>query len=202
MKYTIVSGSTRNISQSFKVSKYIQNILESNMNGEVYLLDLAKANLKFWDESFWKKDAEFDANWTIAKKEIESSNAIIVVAPEWNGMIPPALKNFFHLATNKELSNKPGLIVSVSAGLNGVYPVTELRMNSYKNTYLCYIPQHVIVRNVNTVLNKLDVIENDEDKFIRSRIDGSLQILAEYAKGFQIIRASDAVKNFPFAYGM
>ncbi|MBY0379183.1 MAG: hypothetical protein K2P99_02140, partial [Burkholderiales bacterium] len=112
------------------------------------------------------------------------------------------LNNFFHLSTNKELGNKPGLIISISSGLNGVYPVTELRINSYKNNYICYIPQHVIVRNVNTVLNKLDVSENDEDKFIRSRIESSLQVLAEYAKGFQIIRASDAVQKFPFSYGM
>ncbi|MFN8771188.1 MAG: NADPH-dependent FMN reductase [Neisseriaceae bacterium] len=202
MKYTIISGSTRPVSQSFKTAKYLKYVLETQLCEQVYLLNLAEANLKFWDESFWKKDAEFDPNWTIAKKEIDESDAVIIVAPEWNGMIPPALKNFFHLSTNKELSNKPGLIVSVSAGLNGVYPITELRMNSYKNTFLCYIPHHVIVRKVNTVLNNLDEPESEDDVFIRNRIDSSLKVLVEYTKGFKLIRSSYAVANFPFPNGM
>lgn len=202
MKYTIVSGSTRKISQSFKVSQYVKHILETQLNSEFFLLNLADANLKFWDESFWKKDTEFDPNWTKAKKEIKESDAIIIVAPEWNGMIPPALKNFFHLAVNGELANKPGLIISVSAAQNGVYPVCELRLNSYKNTNFCYIPQHVIVRNVNNVLNSVSGFDNEEDQLIKQRINSSLKILAEYGKAFLAIRASDAVKSFPYSYGM
>ncbi|MCE2706069.1 MAG: NAD(P)H-dependent oxidoreductase [Proteobacteria bacterium] len=203
MKFTIVSGSTRQSSQSIKVSKYIEHILGKKLHEECYLLNLATANLKFWDESFWQEDPnKFDANWTKARNEINNSDALIIVAPEWNGMIPPALKNFFHLAVKGEISNKPALIVSVSASVNGVYPITELRMNSYKNTVLCYIPQHVIVRNVGTQLNDLVSPENEEDKIIRERIESSLKVLIEYAKAFKTIRSSDAVKNFPFPYGM
>lgn len=202
MKFTIVSGSTRKVSQSFKVSSYVKQVLENKCNQEVYLLNLAQANLKWWDESFWSKNAEFDSNWSVAKQELDSSDALIIVAPEWNGMIPPALKNFFHLATNKEISNKPGLIVSVSSGPNGVYPITELRMNTYKNTFFCYIPHHVIVRDVTNILNDVNTASNDDDKSIRDRIVASLAVLIEYAKAFQNIRNSDAVKNFPFPYGM
>lgn len=202
MKITIVSGSTRNVSQSIKVSNYIKHILETQLNQDVYLLDLAKANLKWWDESFWNKKTEFDPNWSIAKKELDNSDAVVIVVPEWNGMIPPALKNFFHLSTNGELKNKPGLIVSVSATINGVYPVTELRMNTYKNTFFCYLPHHVIVRNVNTVLNELNVESGEEDSMIRSRIIASLQVLVEYANAFKSIRNSEIVNNFSFPYGM
>ena len=42
------------------------------------------------------------------------------------------------------MAHKPGLIVTVSAGLGGSYPVTELRISSHKNTRLCYIPDHVL----------------------------------------------------------
>ncbi len=202
MKYTIVSGSTRINSQSIKVSKYVKYILEDKLGETVYLLNLAQANLKFWDESFWNKNIEFDPNWTLAKKELEESDAIIIVAPEWNGMIPPALKNFFHLAVKGEIKNKPGLIISVSSGPNGVYPITELRLNTYKNSFFCYIPHHVIIRYVGTVLNDLKVSENDDDKIIRERIEGSLKVLVEYARAFTSIRNSDAVKNFSFPFGM
>ena len=202
MKVTIVSGSTRVVSQSIKVSKYVKHVLENKLGAEVHLLDLAIANLKFWDESFWQKKVEFDANWTLAKKELDESDAVVVVAPEWNGMIPPALQNFFHLAVKGELKNKPGLIISVSAGINGVYPVAQLRLNTYKNTFLCYIPQHVIVRNVGTLLNDVAVHDNEDDKNIRDRIEASLSVLLEYAKAFVTIRNSEAVKNFPFPFGM
>jgi len=201
MKFTIVSGSTREVSQSLKVAKYVESALVAKKH-EVFLLDLAKANLKFWDEAFWNKNAEFDANWTKAQQHLQQTDALIIVAPEWNGMIPPALKNFFHLATNREISNKPGLIISVSSGINGVYPVTELRLNSYKNTDICYIPQHVIVRNVEKVLNDVPDTASEDDKFIRQRIACSLDVLCEYAKAFTHIRQSDAVKNYPFPYGM
>ena len=202
MKITVVSGSTRLASQSIKVARYVKHILENNSETAVYLLNLAEANLKYWDESFWQKDVEFDANWTVAKKELKESDGVVIVAPEWNGMIPPALQNFFHLAVKGELKNKPGLIISVSAGVNGVYPVTQLRMNTYKNTFLCYIPQHVIIRNVGVVLNDLIKHENEDDKVIRERIGCSLLVLIEYARAFVVIRNSEAIKQFPFPFGM
>jgi len=203
MKFAIISGSTRqNDPQSSKVAHYVQTQLEQLLAQETYLLDLSKTTLKYWDETFWSDYKNFDPAWSIASKEIHSCDAIIIVAPEWNGMIPPALKNVFHLATKGELANKPGLIISVSSGINGVYPITELRLNSFKNTYINYIPQHVIVRNVNTVLNTPDAVDTESDKLTRERIDYTLKILQVYAEAFVKIRSSDVIKNSPFPYGM
>jgi NAD(P)H-dependent FMN reductase len=203
MKFTILSSSTRQNSQSIKVAKYIKYILENNLKEDSHILNLAEANLKFWDESFWQEDPKkFDLNWANEREKINNSDAIVIIVPDWNGMTPPALNNFFHLATKGELSNKPALIVSLSSGINGVYPITELRVSSYKNTFLCYIPHQIIVRNVQTQLNDLQIPENEEDKIIRNRIESSLKVLIEYAKAFKAIRTSEAVKNFPFPYGM
>ncbi len=42
--------------------------------------------------------------------------ALFVIAPEWHGMVPAALKNFFLLwAATGELSHKPALPCAVSA---------------------------------------------------------------------------------------
>ena len=49
-----------------------------------------------------------------------------VVSPEWNGMVPSMLTNFFLLCSNNELAHKPGLLVGVSSGTGGSYPVAEL----------------------------------------------------------------------------
>ena len=70
-------------------------------------------------------------------------------------MVPAALKNFF-LLYRAELVDKLGLIVSVSTGAGGAYPGAELRMSSYKNTHLWYIPEHVIVRGVRDLFNDFE----------------------------------------------
>ena len=202
MKFTIVSGSTRVNPQSRKVAQYVEHSIKTNLNAETYLLDLSTANLKYWDETFWSDYENFDPAWNIARKELNSSDAIVIVCPEWNGVIPPAVTNFFHLSTKGELANKPGLIVTVSATMNGVYPVAELRLNSYKNTFINYIPQHVIVRYVGKVLNNFNVVDGDDDKMIRDRIDYSLRVLNEYAKALIMVRESEVILKNPYPYGM
>ena len=177
--------------------------IEQQLKQEAYLLDLSKTTLKDWYETFWSDYKNCDPAWSEASKELHTCDAIVIIAPEWNGTIPPALKNIFHLATKGEFANKPGLIISVSSGINGVYPITELRLNSFKNTYINYIPQHVIVRNVNTVLNGTDeAVEIESDKLTRERIDHTLQILNVYAEAFVQIRNAEVVKNNPYPYGM
>jgi NAD(P)H-dependent FMN reductase len=200
MKISIISGSTRVGSQSLKVANYISNFLIS-INCDSVVVDLATLKIKEWDQSFWSNE-EFDHNWTIVKHNLEDSDAIVVVAPEWDGSIPSGLKNFFHLATKGEIANKPALIVSVSAGPNGVYPVTELRSSCYKNSFVCYIPQHVIVRFVNDVLNDFNNYQNDNDKEIRNRLNASLKVLSEYASALRVLRNSDAIRDYSYPYGM
>jgi NAD(P)H-dependent FMN reductase len=200
MKVCIISSSNRIDSQSFKVSNYIQRYI-SSINHEGVIIDFAKTKIKDWDQTFWG-NGEFDSNWTIVKRTLEQSDAIIFVVPEWDGTIPTALKNFFHLATRGEIANKPALIVSVSAGPNGVYPITELRSSCYKNSFVCYIPQHVIIRFVNDVLNDMNEFQNDNDKDIRERIQASLNVLIEYANNFINIRKSSAIQNYKYPYGM
>ncbi len=44
------------------------------------------------------------------------------------------------------------MIVAVSSSSGGAYPIVELRASSDKNTRLCFIPDHVIVRSVGRML--------------------------------------------------
>ena len=41
-----------------------------------------------------------------------------------------------------------GLIVSISSGNGGAYPISELRSSSYKNSHILWIPENIIIRNV------------------------------------------------------
>ncbi len=201
MKIAIIVGSHRVDSESGRVAAFIDQRIKALTDGETFLFSLAGNPLPLWDEGDWGDDPKWQAAWNPVARQLAESDAVVVVSPEWSGMAPAGLKNFFLLCGNDVLAHKPGLIVAVSAALGGSYPVAELRMSSYKNTRLCYIPEHVIVRNVGRVL-KGDVPADDHDAALRSRIDYSLKLLIEYAKSLASVRASGVVDLKEFPYGM
>lgn len=201
MKIGIISGSHRKESESERVSKYIEALLASQYKFETYLLPLKQEKIPQWDDDIWKDADRWKKIWNPISDELKTCDAFVVVSAEWSGMVPPALKNFFLFCTHGELDHKPALITAVSSGVGGSYPVAELRMSSYKNTRLCYIPDHVIVRNVEKVLHQ-GKPASDEDTYIRKRISFSLDILAEYAKSLKSVRESGVTKNPEFPYGM
>lgn len=200
MKYIIVSGSTRKDSNSLKTSLYIKDLLASiNQLSEVEIIDLSIANIPQWDESFWTEGNSWSDIWNYYSQILHSCNALIIVTPEWGGMVPPELKNIFLLATNSELAHKPALIISISSGTNGgSYPVAELRMSSYKNTKICYLPEHVIIKNVSQFLTN----EHQYQLEVHNRIQHSLNTLKLYAQQFKSIREQIGDDIKLFKYGM
>ena len=203
MKISIISGSHRKHSQSIKVARFVQQTLEAGFCDETYLLSLGDDPLPLWDEGVWDGDPEWQETLAPIKQQLTSSDAIVVISPEYHGQVPAGLKNFFLLFGKNELGHKPGLIITVSAGDGGAYPVAELRMSSYKNSRICYIPDHIIVRKVESILNE-NSAENDErsDKFYRERLQWSLNILREYAVALKGVRESGATDSDKFKNGM
>jgi NAD(P)H-dependent FMN reductase len=204
MKITIISGSHRVASQSEKVARYIQQtLLTENICDETWLFRLAENPLPLWDESIWEGDPEWGKMLGPISSELSSSDGFVVVSPEWHGQVPSGLKNFFLMWGKGELAHKPALIVTVSSADGGAYPVAELRMSSYKNNRICYIPEHVIVRNVETVLNENTEDNNPQaDGYFRERIAYALNILREYALAMAQVRASGATDLSRFKNGM
>lgn len=205
MKTGIISGSHRPQSQSEKVARYIDSQLEDSAWCENrWLLTLADNPLPFWDESVWSGGGAWEQQLPALREQVSSCDAFVIVTPEWHGMVPSGLKNFFLLwAAGGELAHKPALIVSVSASDNGAYPVAELRMSSYKNSRLCYLPEHLIVRNVTQVFNANDA-ENDAeaDNYLSGRLTYCLDMLGAYASAFRQIRASGKVSLETYPNGM
>ena len=156
-----------------------------------------------WDESIWEADPAWEQRLAPISAQLASSDAFVVISPEWHGQVPSGLKNFFLMWGKGELAHKPALIVTVSSADGGAYPVAELRMSSYKNNRICYIPEQVIVRNVESVLND-DPAQNDPDtdRYFRERIVYALNILKEYALALGQVRASGAADLVRFKNGM
>ncbi|HBE93446.1 MAG TPA: NADPH-dependent oxidoreductase [Gammaproteobacteria bacterium] len=204
MKITIISGSHREDSQSEKVARHIEKtLLDDKLCDEAWLLSLANNPLPLWEEKVWDKDPEWEARLNPIREQLKASEGFVIIAPEWHGQVPAGLKNFFLLFSRFELGHKPALIVTVSNGTGGSYPVAELRMSSYKNNRICYIPEQVIVRDVETVLNKHSV-RNDAgaDTYFRERIAWTLKMLVTYAEAMTPIRTSGVTDDDRFKNGM
>lgn len=202
MKYFIVSGSHRPNAESGRVARYLKKRVESLLpNASATVLELGKHPLPLWDQGMWGNTEKWQKAWQPIAKQLQNADALIVISPEWSGMVPAALKNFFLLCSTKEIGHKPGLIVSVSSGIGGVYPISELRSSSYKNTKICYIPEHIIVRKVGEVLHDTPNEDSEFDGYLRKRIDFALQLLDSYAVSLTQVRNSQL--NFAdYPYGM
>ena len=203
MKVTIISGSHRPQGQSHKVAAFIQQTLLNGICDECAIVSLADNPLPLWDQGVWDGDEKWNELLTPIREELASSDAFVVISPEWHGQVPAGLKNFFLLFGKNELGHKPAMIVAVSAGDGGAYPVAELRMSSYKNSRLCYIPEQIILRNVESVLNE-NAADNDarSDSYYRERITWALNILKAYAGALTQVRDSGVTQTEKFNNGM
>lgn len=197
LNIALIAGSSRSGSQSAKVARYLrQRLLELGLTstGQSSLLDLGERGLPLWP-------ADDKGPWAEYQQQLAAADALVVIAPEWNGMACPAVKNFFLYATKAELAHKPALLVGVSSGIGGAYPISELRASGYKNCRIAYLPEHLIVRQVEAVLNESEATGED-DLRIRRRADYALDILGKYAEALKPVRTAIDLSNPAFSNGM
>lgn len=158
--------------------------------GAISVHDLGSEPLPLWRSG---------ANYSYAE-EVARADAVILISPEWHGMATPALKNWFLFMEMEWLSHKPVLLCGVSGGSGGLYPVLELRSFSFKNFRPNYMPDHLVVRDVQAVVQAGDAeikIQN-----FRQRVDHTLLVLQAYIKGFVNIREALPERNSMFTYGL
>ncbi len=205
MKLGIICGSHRDNSQSSKVARYIERtLLAQKACDEVYLFDLAGNPLPLWDEGIWNGDPTWQEQLAPISEQLHGCDGFVVVAPEWHGMVPAGLKNFFLIFTGGgELAHKPALIVTVSVADGGSFPIAELRMSSYKNNRLCFMPEHLIIRYVDKVFND-DPGQNDDSAqgYFEDRLAYCNALLREYALAFKQIRGSGKASLDTYTSGM
>jgi hypothetical protein len=197
MNITIVSGSQRANSQSVKVANYLQTLTAPHFDN-VDILDLHQLALPMWNEGVWQGTDEWK-QWDPIAKMLKESDAFVFITPEWHGMATPALKNFLMLTTDNELAHKPALLVSVSSSINGVYPISELRMTGNKNNHVCFLPDHLIFRNCESILTS----DNEcSDQSMQERSEYTIQLLVSYANALAPVHRDMVNAGKPFRYGM
>lgn len=202
MRIAIIVGSHRLGSESTRVGAFLAASLHRlDATVDVDTIDLAGNPLPLWDESAWQPDSALVTAWKPFRDRLRKADGLVVVTPEWAGTVPPGVKNLLLLAGAKEVGHKPGLIVAVSSGRGGAYPVAELRVSGTKNNRLLWIPEQVLVQDVGEVLHGNEPA-GDRDAWLRRRIDFALGILLAYTRALRPVRESGMTDHPDFPYGM
>ena len=199
MKISLISTSHRKKSQSKRIAEILEEIiLKINSSVDCYSLDMIESKIPLWTADrkknikFWEEEFQTIAN------ELASSDGFIIIVPEYGGMATPNSKNLFLLFNNGELFHKPGLIVSISSGNGGAYPVSELRSSSYKNSHIMWIPENIIIRNVEQFLPGQHGVLIPT--WMDDRIKYSCNLLLKYAEYLKPIQK--IINRKDFANGM
>ena len=199
IKISIISASHRKNSQSKKISDLLhKDLLNLESDLSMFSLDLADVLLPLWSPDKKNGHGVWGETWDLLSDNLNKSDGFIFVVPEYGGMATPAAKNIFLLCGNGEFAHKPGLIVSVSSGNGGAYPIAELRSSSYKNTHLMWIPENVIIRNVEEF--NPGAHGDNIPEWLDDRIHYVLNLFLAYASNMKPLR--DIVNRKDFGNGM
>lgn len=205
MRFSIICGSQRTGSQSLAVSELIAWRLQDHAEVSVCdIVPLTESNIPLWDDSFPLETEAWSSVYDETEVKIVSSDAIIACVPEYGGMVPPVMKNLFLLDRKRIFAHKPGLIISISEGLGGSYPISELRMSSYKNSKICWIPEQIVLRRVGQLTQATQQARDDNRSVPKSwdRIDHSLQVLIAYGRAMSQMRRDTSIDLDRYPNGM
>ncbi|MBI2798049.1 NAD(P)H-dependent oxidoreductase [Candidatus Saccharibacteria bacterium] len=202
MKLTVICANSRKDSESLKVAKWFKGAI-GNDGQTVNLIDLHVSQLPLELDKLWDEDPDTMLIWNPIKDALTAAEAYVVVTPEWNGMANPS---FFNLVdyTDGEMAYKPALLVGVSASRGGAYPIAQIKGFASKNTHIDFIPEHVLIRDVEKVFNKFEPEEESKygDAYLKDRSKYALKVLYEYAKALKGLRDSGVIDHKTYPNGM
>jgi NAD(P)H-dependent FMN reductase len=117
MKITIIAGSPRHESLSARVALHVEKYLATQFPTHTYtLVDVRKYNLPFVQNVFTSLE-NTPTEWKPLAEIVFSSDAFVLVSPEYNGSYSPAMKNL--LDHFPKYSRKTFGIVTSSPGAMG-----------------------------------------------------------------------------------
>ncbi len=192
----LISGSQRDSAKSVDVASYLQTNILIKMEGiNSSILDLSLYPFLLDHYGTGRDDSSPLANnKDQVLSQLYACDAVVFVAPEWGGMIPPALVNLLLLTANGSanglpLGHKPAFAVGVSASSGGSNPISLLKAYAAKNSHLTWLPLHAIIQNVDDFLAQAWSPQLD-DRYsqVQSRLLVGLKSLVIYAKQLSNVR--------------
>jgi chromate reductase len=109
-------GSLRKDSFNRKLAKAVEKLAPEDFDFAHVRID----DLPLYNQDF---DADYPAEATRLKKDIESADAVLFVTPEYNRAIPGVLKNAIDIASRpwgtNSFAGKPAAVLGISVGAIG-----------------------------------------------------------------------------------
>ncbi|HEX2859471.1 MAG TPA: NAD(P)H-dependent oxidoreductase [Alphaproteobacteria bacterium] len=202
----IISGGMRPSGNTPRIARVVEKELKSRKHN-THLIDLAETVLPLWDEGTWgvkPLDEKWGKVWAPLAEQLEKADGLVILAPEYHGMVPSALQNLLMLLGNGTLvSHKPALLIGVSASTGGLYPVSQLRLNGSKNNRMLFLPDHLAIRDAGNMFTGAPKPEAAEaDAIVTERLHWNLTQLEDYIEPMKAVRAKGHASNAKFANGM
>ena len=183
----IIIGSIREKSESGRIGAYVEKRLRAlKPAATLDVFDLRELAVPLWHEDKWVAGSDMQAFWKPISERLKACDGFVVICPEWAGMAPAHLKNFLLMCDGGEVAHKPAQLIGVSSGMGGAYPIAELRMSGYKNNFLMWLPDHMILRHVAGLFASETPTPLDAE--LTARMDYGLEFLLETAAALTPVR--------------
>lgn len=115
-KVALFVGSLRKDSFNRKLAMAVEKLAPGDFEFARVRID----NLPLYNQDF---DADYPAEATRLKKDVESADAVLFVTPEYNRAIPGVLKNAIDIASRpwgtNSFAGKPAAVLGISVGAIG-----------------------------------------------------------------------------------
>ena len=115
-KVAVLVGSLRQDSYNRRLARAVEKLAPKELKFEHVRID----DLPLYTQDF---DADYPPNAQRLKRDIESSQALLFVTPEYNRSVPGVLKNAIDIASRpwgkSSFPGKPGAVIGASIGAIG-----------------------------------------------------------------------------------
>lgn len=170
---------------NYKISVLIGSLREESFNRQVAeeLISLAPESLEMeiveiGDLGLYNQDLDENPpeEWTRFRGDIESSNGVLFVTPEYNRSIPGVLKNAIDIGSRpygaSAWEGKAGAVVSVTPGGLGAFGANHVLRKSmvFLNVPMMQQPE-AYISNIADLLDEDGSLPDDTRDFLQQFID-------------------------------
>lgn len=146
MKITIISGSPRKASVTIRVAKFLHHYFgEKFPQHEYQFISMNEIQIPFV-EKVWSTIADVPEEFKSTAEKIYSSDAFVLVTPEYNGSMSSALRNLFdHFP--KQNKKVFGIVTASDGAMGGIRAAVAMQ-NQICAWFGIPVPQMLVVGNM------------------------------------------------------
>lgn len=172
----IICGSDRVHSKSKQVADIVKANLQ-NVGAKVEIIDLHTLPLHTVEKGKYS-DGILPDEVAQAVSKVNSADGLVVIAPEYNGSMPGALKYFIdHWSYPKSFEYRPVAFVGLGGRFGGLRPVEHLQgVFGYRNSFM--FPIRVFLMNIWDTMKDGKLTDQTSSDLLQQQADGFVKFIA------------------------